>query len=96
MKDMMVKGTKARLTYINQTPNHIKINPFRPNQTSVKSYQIMPDLCVAKVRRKDGCLGLEVQACLALCADLPAVEAVYHTNCRREFLNGRRCSKVRE
>ena len=28
MKDMMVKGKKARLTYINQTPNHTKINPL--------------------------------------------------------------------
>ena len=37
MKDMMVKGKKVRLTYINQTPKHTKINPFRPNQTSVKS-----------------------------------------------------------
>ena len=74
MKDMMVKGTKARLTYINQTPNHTKINSFRPSQTSVKSHQIIPDLCIAKVRRKDGCLGLEVQACLALCADLPLLK----------------------
>ena len=38
-------------------------------------------LCVEKLRRKVGCLRLEVKACLALCADLPAVDVVYHTNC---------------
>ena len=38
--------------------------------------------------------GLEVKACTALCADLPAVDAVYHTNCHSEFLNRRQCSKV--
>ena len=51
---------------------------------------------VGKVRRKDGCLGLEVKVCLAMCSDLPAVDAVYHTKYHREFFNERQCSKVRE
>ena len=52
MNDMMVKGMKARLTYINQTPNYTKINPFRPNQTSGKSHQIIPDQITPKCHKK--------------------------------------------
>ena len=53
-------------------------------------------LCIKKLRRQDGCLGLEVNAYWAHLHHLPAVDAVYHTKCNREFLNGRQCSKVRE
>ena len=52
MKDMMVKGKKARLTYINETPNHTEINPFRPNQTSGKTQQIIPDQITPKWHTK--------------------------------------------
>ena len=40
--------------------------------------------------------GLEVKIRLALCAYLPAVDAVFQTNFHRDFWNGRPCSKVIE
>ena len=51
-------------------------------------------ICVGEVCWKDRCL--EAKACMTLCADLPAVDAVYHTNCHHEFLNELQCFKVRE
>ena len=76
----------------------VVIDLRHPENSSVRDVTTveMKEKVLEKCDERMDVWGLEVKARLALCADLPAVHAVYHTNCHRDFLNGRQCSKVRE
>ena len=70
-------------------------HPENSSVTDVTTVQ-MKEKVLEKCDERMDVWKLEVNARLALCADLPAVDPVYHTNCHRDFLNGRHCFKARE